>query len=733
MEIPGYTIIEKINIGGMASVYLATQLSVGRRVALKIMKQELDQDPEFHKRFQREAVIVGQLSHPNIIPIYDVGRHNGLNYISMEYLPNGSLEEKIISGISANEAVDIIISIAGALEHAHTKGYVHRDIKPENILFRADNSAVLTDFGIAKTIASDLSVTQSGSVVGTPYYMSPEQAKGEPSDGRSDLYSVGILFYEILTGSRPFNSDSSLSLALQHVSERPPRLPIQYLAFQEVIDRLLAKEPQQRFQSARELILALENIKVSLNPLLQEENNKAGSLALFKAICRIAIHDCHIIAKKCVKAISKILSRNNNDKTQLITFDPLLSSDSISAKTTISNTAVESAVTPPSPKKYLWAYGATALAITALIIAYNSGNHKKGSTNNLPKDLFYERNSGAASSVSLFTLKVNPTPDSAAVRILNIQEKYAYGIQLPSGNYQIEVSEPEYQTKIEWVKIDNKSQSINIELNKISDIDSSDKIFTLPEMTEVIAGSFLMGDPSSDAKEPQKKVAVESNYFIGKYEITFNEYDYFAIATNRHLPDDNGWGRGKRPVINVSWEDANAYTDWLSKTTEQRYRLPTDIEWEFAARANTNSLYWWGDNKDDAIKHANCRFGCRSFFANIIGNKTQPVGTFSFNNFGLYDTAGNVAEWVEDCDDREGKKEDTSKEECESRIIRGGSFRDSVKNIASHSKNYLSATDSNSTTGFRIVRELSSEKRIERKSEKAPRKNLFQRIIQKFK
>jgi serine/threonine-protein kinase PpkA len=188
MQIPGYTLIKKINSGGMATVYLATQHSVGRTVALKVMKPSLDQDPEFHQRFQREATIIGQLSHPNIIPIYDIDRHEEFNYISMEFLSKGSLDEKITQGIAAETALKISLGIASALEHAHSKGYVHRDIKPENILFREDDSPVLTDFGIARTIKSKANMTQVGAVIGTPYYMSPEQAKGETSDGRSDLY-----------------------------------------------------------------------------------------------------------------------------------------------------------------------------------------------------------------------------------------------------------------------------------------------------------------------------------------------------------------------------------------------------------------------------------------------------------------------------------------------------------------------------------------------------------------
>src|SRR6187551_1371197 len=223
MQIPGYTLIKKINSGGMATVYLATQHSVRRTVALKIMKPSLDKDPEFHQRFQREATIIGQLSHPNIIPIYDIGRHEGFNYISMEFLSKGALDEKILQGISTEHALEIALGIAAALEHAHSKGYVHRDIKPENILFREDGSAVLTDFGIARTIKSKANMTQVGAVIGTPYYMSPEQAKGESSDGRSDLYSLGVMLYEMLTGKRPFQADSSLALGIKHIHEQAPK------------------------------------------------------------------------------------------------------------------------------------------------------------------------------------------------------------------------------------------------------------------------------------------------------------------------------------------------------------------------------------------------------------------------------------------------------------------------------------------------------------------------------
>src|SRR3954467_3640701 len=210
LQIPGYRIIRKINQGGMSTVYLAIQISVGRIVALKVMNPGLTSDPAFNERFQREATIVGQLSHPNIVAIYDIGREADLNYIAMDYLPGGSVHDKMINGLTGEEALRVTKEVANALDHAHEKGYIHRDIKPENILFRADNSAVLSDFGVAKGIVGVSRMTHVGTVVGTPHYMSPEQTRGQPTDARSDLYSLGVVFFEMLTGALPYQGEDAV-------------------------------------------------------------------------------------------------------------------------------------------------------------------------------------------------------------------------------------------------------------------------------------------------------------------------------------------------------------------------------------------------------------------------------------------------------------------------------------------------------------------------------------------
>ena len=258
LQIPGYRIIRKINQGGMSTVYLAIQMSVGRIVALKVMNPSLTSDPAFSERFQREATIVGQLSHPNIVAIYDIGRSEDLNYIAMDYLPGGSVHDKMINGLTGEEALKVTKEIANALDHAHEKGYIHRDIKPENILFRADNSAVLSDFGVAKGIVGVSRATHVGTVVGTPHYMSPEQARGQPVDSRSDLYSLGVVFFEMLTGALPYQGEDAVTIALKHISAPIPKLPVQYQIYQKLLDKFLAKDPSQRFQSGHEVSVAID-------------------------------------------------------------------------------------------------------------------------------------------------------------------------------------------------------------------------------------------------------------------------------------------------------------------------------------------------------------------------------------------------------------------------------------------------------------------------------------------
>lgn len=254
IELPGFDIERELGEGAMATVYLATQRSLQRKVALKVMAAALAADPSFAERFLREGRTLARLSHPNTVTIHDIGNVGSCYYMAMEYLPNGTLKERIQQGLDPELGLVYVRQVAAALGYAHSQGLVHRDVKPANILFRADGTAVLSDFGIAKSIEDNTQFTQVGFAVGTPSYMSPEQARGQEIDGRADLYALGVVLYEILTGKLPYNGKDSLSTALAHLTEPLPELPIEQGRYQDILRQLLAKDPAERFPTAGALI-----------------------------------------------------------------------------------------------------------------------------------------------------------------------------------------------------------------------------------------------------------------------------------------------------------------------------------------------------------------------------------------------------------------------------------------------------------------------------------------------
>ena len=259
-----YQVLRKLGAGGMANVYLAEDQELGRRVAIKILNERHANDEQFVERFRREAKNAAALSHPNIVSIYDRGEAEGTYYIAMEYLDGRSLKELIVGHGPApvKIAVEYARQILSALRFAHLKGIVHRDIKPHNVLVDSDGRVKVTDFGIARAGASQM--TEAGSIVGTAQYLSPEQARGAAVDQRSDLYSLGIVLYELLTGTVPFSGDTPVEIAMKHLSQvpEPPstRRPDVPHELDLVVMRALAKNPDDRYQSAEEMDADLERV-----------------------------------------------------------------------------------------------------------------------------------------------------------------------------------------------------------------------------------------------------------------------------------------------------------------------------------------------------------------------------------------------------------------------------------------------------------------------------------------
>ncbi len=257
-EIPGYYIEKEIGHGGMARIFLATDRISDRKVALKVFVPSMVNEKDAKARFISEGEILSKLNHKNIVPVYDVGTFGEFNYISVEYLEGKSLKERIHpekgERIDVSESLKIIKLISGALAYSHSKGLIHRDIKPENILFRADGTPVLVDFGIAKDFSAGNNFTMTGTSIGTPFYMSPEQIKGFPPDPRNDIYSLGVVLYELLTGEIPYKGTDIIAVAMKHERDPIPILPSKLSYLQNLIDRMMAKKSSDRPSSANEVI-----------------------------------------------------------------------------------------------------------------------------------------------------------------------------------------------------------------------------------------------------------------------------------------------------------------------------------------------------------------------------------------------------------------------------------------------------------------------------------------------
>ena len=733
----------------MSTVYLAIQKSVEREVALKVMSPSLAGDPTFGSRFYREAKIVGQLSHPNIVSIYDVGSYKQYNYITMDYLPGSPLQDRLDDGVSTDDALRVIREIASALSYAHQSGYIHRDIKPDNILFRDDGTAVLCDFGIAKALKGNIKMTNFGSVLGTPHYMSPEQAQGKEIDGRADLYSLGVVFFEMLTGQVPYSGDDAVAVAVKHMTSAIPKLPRQLKKIQPIIDKMMDKKAANRYQTGQDVIKAIDELSISLAKNSATLPPDTGSTTvqmvnLVSALFTTLWSAIDLSFKRLM--LTKITFRSDTaelSNKQLEDLDNFILNDEegdlpeeLSDVALIQDTVEQPAI------GYRW----SRLYIPALVIftavlgfMYFQGKPSTPVSSQTPAlavekpavieaipipdpvaaeithditpenmsleeetvpDERIEQIEAEAPTIEEYALHINTAPRNANVRILNIGPRYKDGIKLQNGNYHIEITAKDYVPKKFWIQISERNKHLDITLNPTRRLLEPGSI-TTDSISDGIEGPKMVVLPQTTIPiDENNNLSLSTAVAISQHEITFAQYDEFAKSTGRSLPNDFGWGRGNRPVIGISYQDAIAYANWLSETTGEYYRLPTKTEWEFASRGGKNTEYWWG--QDGKEKMANCKRGCKSKFSKLFGTTTAPSGSFQANPYGVYDTAGNVAEWLNNCEEWL----DANQTQCKSAFIAGGSHKDTVKNIQANSVELISTDTANKYVGIRLLLEL---------------------------
>lgn len=522
-----YEVLQWIGGGGMAEVFLARHLIHGAQFAVKVLSLDLAQDERIVARFVQEARTSATLAgHPNIVPIFDIGASGGLYYLIMQYIEGEDLARylKVHKKVGPNEAAKIICQVADALVWASRKGVVHRDLKPSNLYMDRNGRIMVLDFGISKAADIPSPLTMATERMGTPYYMSPEQVRGQPCDVRSDLYSLGVVFFELLAGRKPFDGDSYRAIEVAHVQTPPPELkeldpgiPNQLCA---IVTKLLAKDLNDRYQSPRDVIDDLNRYGAAINPL------------------GITPHSLRPDTDPYAGAPGSL--------------DPTVSSDP-RPSSPIPQQRTMTAEPPRERRMHRTMIGATVFLVLAIV----------GAAAYL---IYLQAHKPAAPQPATAATTVAPAPPP--------------------------------------VKTDRLGESMDL----------------------VPAGAFIFGN-TGDPRSPHEQESVTlPAFYIDETEVSNADYRKFCDETGHADPKSADFAKHPDfPVTNVSFDDAAAYATWAGK------RLPTEKEWEKAARGVNGNIYPWGNS---LWEHP--------------PKEIEPVRSNPARRapFGAFNMAGNVAEWT---------------------------------------------------------------------------------------
>ena len=755
-RIDEFEVVRELGSGGFGITYLARDHALGRQVCVKeffprdwgtrnadgtIGPRSSTASSDYAwglKRFVEEARVLARLHHRGIVAVHRIMKAGGTAYMAMEYVEGRSLAEELeASGPLPEERVIAILRGLGeGLAEVHAAGLLHRDIKPGNVMLRErDGSPVLIDFGAARQQMGQQS--RSITTVLTPGYAPIEQYASKGRQGPwTDVYALGAVAYAALSGRAPDDApDRMLQDELPPI-ERVAAFPMS-AATKAIVGAALQMDAAQRPQDMGEFVRMAGSGEVRAEPpraepghhrdWVKEQNGfgdgpdglgvepEDGPLSVPQAPSERG-------ADSGATARSKRVGRK-----------PLWVGGGVVAAAgaalvlilALSNRSEEnSAVAPPDPHSpvavepdpdSLAAVAEEALGLDLaegrlvqrglLEAGFDPGEEDGiigGGTREALRRWQGER---GLAMTGYLTTNVADLLATAGLEAFRADTAAVVAARLEEERRLEEAADAAEAARLE----DERRAALQRpgEGRRFRDCTGC------PEMVVVPAGSFMMGSPSSEEgrfenEGPRHRVTISRPFAAGVYEVTFAEWDACVAAggCGGYRPADAGWGRGRRPVTNVDFGDANAYVSWLRRETGEDYRLLSEAEWEYVARARTSTPYWWGD--DLGSNRANCD-GCGSQWDD---RQTAPVGSFSANRWGLHDVHGNVWEWVEDCwhNDYSGAPSEgsawTSGGDCSLRMLRGGSWSYGPRDLRSANRGWLQAGDRYSVIGFRVARTI---------------------------
>ena len=747
-----YQLDRVLGSGGFGLTYLAWDTGLDKPVAIKeylpndlavretdhsvMPKSDSDED-NFQwglERFLDEARTLARFKHPNIIAVHRYFETHNTAYIVMEFAEGETLDEVLKRGVLEEpRLLSVLMPLLDGLEEVHRGDFLHRDIKPGNIVIRPDGSPVLLDFGSARQAIGSRS--RSITSVVTPGYAPIEQYSARGNQGPwTDIYALGAVAYKAICGETPPDATGRL--------RQDPMRPVSEVCrgkysgpLLNSIDWALSVEEEARPQdvtSWRKLMTGEAQVPVregSRESKQPERKRRTGLMAMMTGLLLVTvIGGGYLYLQQAISACQASYFAGNHQSVilacQTLAKVGVAEAVSVIVRSEARQEATEEAARLAKKRaeeeaarlarKKAEEEEAARLARKKAEEEMDSPSLKES-----PEISFDEfmglLDTSAPDDISfdefMDLLDKPATDDISLDEFMGMFDTPAEASRLARKKAEEEEASRLARKKVE----EEDARRKKAEQQKAERLRAG-KVFRdcadCPEMVVIPAGRFRMGDLNGDgyqSEKPVHAVRIAQPFALGRYEVTFAEYDRYAQATGKNKPGDT-WdsGRGNRPVINVNWEDAQGYAKWLSRETGQRYRLPSEAEWEYAARAGSTTKYSWGNSPSGRHANANEDWGWPSDGY----EKTAPTGSFIPNQFGLYDMSGNVWEWVEDCWHENYARAPMDGSAwvrggyCDLRGARGGSSYDGPAGVRSASRSGSGAADRYSSLGFRLVRTL---------------------------